>query len=128
MGRPPAGPVVDWGVGHYERTAEVLLPAAQVLVDVADPRVGERVLDVGSGTGNVALVAAAVSWLLFRLFELLARRGWLVRAAAGLFLAAVLVHAAAPLFIRACPGAGKTRVLVDRHCLTPPGPRRAGSG
>ncbi|MFI0777295.1 UvrD-helicase domain-containing protein [Streptomyces sp. NPDC021212] len=36
------------------------------------------------------------------------------------------VHAPAPLFIRACPGAGKTRVLVDRHCLTPPGPRRAG--
>ncbi|MET7685758.1 UvrD-helicase domain-containing protein [Streptomyces sp. NPDC005423] len=36
------------------------------------------------------------------------------------------VHAPAPLFLRACPGAGKTRVLVDRHCLTPPGPRRAG--
>ncbi|MEU9438338.1 UvrD-helicase domain-containing protein [Streptomyces sp. NPDC048252] len=36
------------------------------------------------------------------------------------------VHAPAPLFIRACPGAGKTRVLIDRHCLTPPGPRRAG--
>ncbi|HKV12978.1 MAG TPA: alkaline phosphatase family protein, partial [Thermoanaerobaculia bacterium] len=46
----------------------------------------------------VALAAAAVSWLLFRLFELLARRGWLARAAAGLFLAAVLVHAAAPLY------------------------------
>lgn len=36
------------------------------------------------------------------------------------------VQASAPLFLRACPGAGKTRVLVDRHCLTPPGPRRAG--
>ncbi|MFD4220469.1 UvrD-helicase domain-containing protein [Streptomyces griseus] len=36
------------------------------------------------------------------------------------------VHAAAPLYIRACPGAGKTRVLVDRHFQTPPGPRRAG--
>ncbi|MET8276379.1 UvrD-helicase domain-containing protein [Streptomyces sp. NPDC005096] len=36
------------------------------------------------------------------------------------------VQAPAPLFIRACPGAGKTRVLVDRHCQTPPGPRRTG--
>ncbi|WP_326569871.1 ATP-dependent helicase [Actinacidiphila glaucinigra] len=36
------------------------------------------------------------------------------------------VHAAAPVFVRACPGAGRTRILVDRHCLTPPGPRRAG--
>ncbi|MGW3341215.1 UvrD-helicase domain-containing protein [Streptomyces sp. NPDC001009] len=36
------------------------------------------------------------------------------------------VHAQAPLFLRACPGAGKTRVLVDRHCHTPPGPTRSG--
>ncbi|MYW16991.1 UvrD-helicase domain-containing protein [Streptomyces sp. SID2955] len=36
------------------------------------------------------------------------------------------VHAPAPLFVRACPGAGKTRVLVDRHCHTPPGRRRTG--
>ncbi|MEU2415957.1 UvrD-helicase domain-containing protein [Streptomyces sp. NPDC013099] len=36
------------------------------------------------------------------------------------------VHAGAPIFIRACPGAGKTRTLVDRHCNTPPGPRRSG--
>ncbi|MEV5979690.1 UvrD-helicase domain-containing protein [Streptomyces sp. NPDC052114] len=35
-------------------------------------------------------------------------------------------HAQAPLFLRACPGAGKTRVLVDRHCRTPPGPVRSG--
>ncbi|MFH9009009.1 UvrD-helicase domain-containing protein [Streptomyces afghaniensis] len=35
-------------------------------------------------------------------------------------------HAPAPLFIRACPGAGKTKVLVERHCLTPAGPRRSG--
>lgn len=60
MGEPPAGRVPDWGVGHYERTAEMLLPAAQVLVDVAALRADERVLDVGSGTGNVALLAAAM--------------------------------------------------------------------
>ena len=58
MGTPPAGQALDWGVGHYERTAELLLPAAQVVVDVAAVRPGERVLDVGSGTGNVALLAA----------------------------------------------------------------------
>jgi SAM-dependent methyltransferase len=48
----------DWGVGNYERTAQLLLPAARVLVDAAELRSGERVVDVGSGTGNVALLAA----------------------------------------------------------------------
>ncbi len=56
----PGGPTLDWGVGHYERTAQVLLPAAQVLVDAAAVVAGERVLDLGSGTGNAALLAAAV--------------------------------------------------------------------
>lgn len=54
---PPSAP--DWGVGHYERTAELLLPAAQALVELAEVRPGDRVLDVGTGTGNVALLAAA---------------------------------------------------------------------
>lgn len=54
-----AGEVTDWGVGHYERTAEMLLPAARVLVDAASLRTGERVLDLGCGTGNAALLAAA---------------------------------------------------------------------
>jgi SAM-dependent methyltransferase len=49
----------DWGVGNYERTAELLLPAAQVLVDMAALESSERVLDLGSGTGNAALLAAA---------------------------------------------------------------------
>lgn len=51
--------VTDWGVGRYERTAEMLLPAARVLVDSASLRTGERVLDLGCGTGNAALLAAA---------------------------------------------------------------------
>ena len=59
MGKPPAGQALDWGVGHYERTAELLLPAAHVVVDVAALRLGEQVLDVGSGTGNVALLPSA---------------------------------------------------------------------
>jgi SAM-dependent methyltransferase len=54
-----AAPPVDWSIGTYERTAQLLLPAARVLVDAAAVQPGERVLDLGCGTGNVALLAAA---------------------------------------------------------------------
>lgn len=50
---------VDWGVGHYEQTASQLLPAAELLVEQAAPLAGTRVVDVGCGTGNAALLAAA---------------------------------------------------------------------
>jgi SAM-dependent methyltransferase len=50
---------VDWSVGHYEETASQLLPAAELLVEEAAPLAGERVVDVGCGTGNAALLAAA---------------------------------------------------------------------
>lgn len=50
---------VDWGVGHYETTAAQLLPAAAVAVERAAPQPGERVVDIGCGTGNAALLAAA---------------------------------------------------------------------
>jgi ubiquinone/menaquinone biosynthesis C-methylase UbiE len=50
--------VADWGLGEYERVAEQLLPAAEVVVDTADPTPGETVIDVGCGTGNAALIAA----------------------------------------------------------------------
>lgn len=49
---------IDWSVGHYERTAEQLLPAARLVVERAAPTAGERVVDVGCGTGNAALLAA----------------------------------------------------------------------
>ena len=39
MGKSARGPTLDWGVGQYERTAQMLLPAAQVLVDAAALRV-----------------------------------------------------------------------------------------
>jgi SAM-dependent methyltransferase len=50
---------MDWSLGKYEHTAAQLLPAARVVVDGAAPADGERVVDVGCGTGNAALLAAA---------------------------------------------------------------------
>jgi SAM-dependent methyltransferase len=49
----------DWSVGHYEHIAVDLLPAARRLVEVAGVADGERVVDVGCGTGSAALAAAA---------------------------------------------------------------------
>lgn len=48
----------DWGVGRYETTAAQLLPAARVVVEAARLEAGERVVDLGCGTGNAALLAA----------------------------------------------------------------------
>ena len=53
---PPPGP--DWGVGRYETTAARLLPVAREVVRRAAIGAGERVVDLGCGTGNVALLAA----------------------------------------------------------------------
>src|SRR5829696_3419103 len=50
--------MIDWGIGHYERTAKELEPVAEHAVGVADPAQGERVLDLATGTGNAALIAA----------------------------------------------------------------------
>jgi ubiquinone/menaquinone biosynthesis C-methylase UbiE len=55
--RPPGQ--IDWSLGNYEHTAAQLLPAARAVVARAAPAVGERVVDVGCGTGNAALLAAA---------------------------------------------------------------------
>jgi len=49
---------MDWGLGQYELTAAQLAPAASVVVDHAAVQAGERVVDVGCGTGNAALLAA----------------------------------------------------------------------
>jgi DNA helicase II / ATP-dependent DNA helicase PcrA len=38
----------------------------------------------------------------------------------------VVVAASAPLFVQACPGAGKTRIIVDRHLQSDVAPRRRG--
>ena len=49
---------MDWGIGSYESLAPQLLPAARVVVESAGLRPEERVLDLGCGTGNAALLAA----------------------------------------------------------------------
>lgn len=49
---------MDWGRGRYESTAEQLLPGAKAVVEAARLQPGERVLDVGTGTGSAAFMAA----------------------------------------------------------------------
>jgi ubiquinone/menaquinone biosynthesis C-methylase UbiE len=46
-------------LGRYERTAAQLMPVSGVVVERAAARASERVLDLGCGTGNAALLAAA---------------------------------------------------------------------
>jgi SAM-dependent methyltransferase len=50
--------MIDWGAGHYESTAAELKPVAEHVVGRAEPRPGQRVLDLATGTGNAALLAA----------------------------------------------------------------------
>ncbi len=47
-----------WGLGKYERTAQQIAPAAEVVVEQAAVVPGEHVVDLGTGTGNAALLAA----------------------------------------------------------------------
>jgi SAM-dependent methyltransferase len=47
-----------WGAGEYRLMAERLLSAAVAVVDRAEVRAADRVVDVATGTGNAALLAA----------------------------------------------------------------------
>jgi SAM-dependent methyltransferase len=53
----PETPPDVWGVGSYEITATELEPAAEVAVEALELSEGERLLDIGCGTGNAALEA-----------------------------------------------------------------------
>lgn len=55
---PRAGGKNVWGIGEYARLAGSVVIVAEELCEAADLRARERVLDVGTGTGNAALAAA----------------------------------------------------------------------
>ena len=50
--------VTTWGAGDYPLMAARLLPVAAAAVDRAEVRADDRVVDVATGTGNAALLAA----------------------------------------------------------------------
>lgn len=50
---------MDWGEGTYEITAGRIAPAAEVLIGVTAPTEAETVVDLGAGTGNASVLAAA---------------------------------------------------------------------
>lgn len=79
-----------WALGDYARVADELVPdVGQTLADACAIAPGERVLDIGAGTGNAAIPAAlaggvvTASDLTPELLEIGARRG----AAAGVDIA-----------------------------------------
>jgi SAM-dependent methyltransferase len=47
-----------WALGNYPEVAKRFVPAAEALVAACDIGVGDRVLDVAAGDGNVAVAAA----------------------------------------------------------------------
>ena len=47
-----------WSSGDYNRIAAITVPVSESLVRRADPRPGQNVLDVATGTGHAALAAA----------------------------------------------------------------------
>jgi SAM-dependent methyltransferase len=55
--------VIDWGQGHYEHTAAELAPVSAHVVELSELRPGERLLDLATGTGNAALLAAGAGAL-----------------------------------------------------------------
>jgi SAM-dependent methyltransferase len=53
------GAATTWGLGDYPAMAQRLEPAAERAVELAEVGAGDRVLDIGCGTGNAALLASA---------------------------------------------------------------------
>jgi SAM-dependent methyltransferase len=55
--------MIDWDIGHYEQIALELGPVAERVVSLANLQRGERVVDLATGTGNAALLAAGAGAL-----------------------------------------------------------------
>ena len=55
--------IIDWDIGHYEQMAVELEPVAEHVVSLAHIQPGERVVDLATGTGNAALLAASAGAL-----------------------------------------------------------------
>lgn len=55
---PPSRDQLVWSSGDYTRLSPRLVGLAERLADAADLRCGERLLDVATGDGNLALAAA----------------------------------------------------------------------
>src|SRR5690242_8366357 len=53
--------MIDWGQGSYELIAPELAPVAEHVISLAQLNTGDRVLDIGTSTGNVALLAAGAA-------------------------------------------------------------------
>ena len=52
-------PAEFWAIGEYDRIAALISEMGRAVVAAAGVRAGQRVLDVGAGTGNATLPAAA---------------------------------------------------------------------
>ena len=53
-----SGSATTWGAGDYPAMARRLMPVAEAVVAAAAVREGDRVVDVATGTGNAAVLAA----------------------------------------------------------------------
>lgn len=53
-----ASEMVDWGMRRYEQTAAELAQVAEHVISLAELERGEVVVDLATGTGNAALLAA----------------------------------------------------------------------
>lgn len=46
-----------WATGDFNVISRLTMPMSEALVQAADPRAGQRILDIACGSGNAALVA-----------------------------------------------------------------------
>jgi ubiquinone/menaquinone biosynthesis C-methylase UbiE len=54
-----AGQRMVWSAGDYPDIAQMIVGVAEVIVERAGARPGDELLDVATGTGNVAIIAAS---------------------------------------------------------------------